>query len=552
MAESLNHGGSAAPLLRASGLSILKPGGAPLLTDVDLELRPGEIVCLLGGSGAGKSTLMQALHDAGRLEASGFTVVARSLEAAVPIGIVPQRGALFDHLSVAGNLALALRNASPPRPTNRAALAEALAHVELPEAWADPGHATTHVSGGEAQRLAVARTLGAGRRILFLDEPSVGLDPLRVHRLADLLREEMHQRSACAVLITHDLEFAAGCADRFIYMDRGAGKLVELRFDLPPGELAARRRDGTVRRALAGELATEVERRLEAEPTAQHAGGGGSRLGAALRERAGAALDAFALVPRLLAQLPGALARPRDFVEVFRVVAKQAVVRPAAFFGLVSVLVGFTLLYIFHRSLGGGELPLRGDKVFGLIGSMHIIALTPALSGILFAATSSNAITAWLGGMSLTRQTQALRALGIAEARYLWWPAWSVLTVAYLVMAAIFTAGMVLGGWAYIELNVPEVAAQSGAAWELITADLLDPPPERAVFRARALALVGIYAAGISADGVARGAREKHKAEDVTVSMVRSVMSTTLWIVGLELISLLLVYGMQGGGGAAG
>jgi len=546
MADALSE----TPLLQIRGLCIDKPGGGPLLRDVDLEIRPGEIVCLLGGSGAGKSTLMLALHDRDRLERAGFAVRAEAIDVAAPIGIVPQRGALFDHLSVSGNLALAMRNAEPPRQSDEASLRQALAHVELPESWAEPGHGTAHVSGGEAQRLAVARTLGAGRKILFLDEPSVGLDPLRVHRLADLLRSEIRQRGACAVVITHDIDFAAGFADRFIYMDRGRQALVEVEHDLSVAELGAVRRDGTVRRALARTLSERVERFLADEPTAtaMQRGGRWSALTAALLERAGAFTDAFGLVPRVLAQLPRALARPRDFFEVFGVVLKQAMMRPAAFFGLVSTLVGFTLLYIFHRSLGGGELPIRGDKIFGLIGSMHIIALTPALSGILFAATSSNAITAWLGGMSLTRQTQALRALGITEARYLWWPAWLGLTLAFLLMSSIFTLGMVFGGWLYIELNVPEVAATPGAAWELITADLIDPVPGRAVFRSRALALVGIYAVGIAADGVARGAREKTSAESVTVSMVRSVMASTLWIVGLELGSLLLVYGREAGG----
>jgi hypothetical protein len=267
-----------------------------------------------------------------------------------------------------------------------------------------------------------------------------------------------------------------------------------------------------------------------------------SRLGAGLRRVGTAAFAGLEVGPRVLASLGRALLRPRDFLEVLSPVLKQALWRPAGFFAVVSTLIGFTLLYILHRSIGGGELPIRPERVFSLIGSMHVIALAPPLSAILFAATSANAIVAWLGGMSLTRQTTALRALGIGESRYLWVPAWLGLVFAYLCMAALFTLGMLVGGVAYLELRVPELGGGWSFAWELLTADIVDPPPERAVFRLRALGLIAIYALGMAGDAIAKGARDKHAAEDVTVAMVRAVMVTTLWIVALELGSLVLIY----------
>lgn len=545
-------------LLEVRKLEIDRPDGAPLLRDVDLELRQGEIVALLGGSGAGKSTLVTALHDCAALEAAGFAVRAELIERHVGVGIVPQRGALFDHLDVAGNLALALRNAYPPRPVNAGALQDALASVDLPREWAGAeSRPVGRLSGGEAQRLAVARTLAGGRRILFLDEPSVGLDPLRVEMLADLLRAEIRERKAAALVITHELEFAAGFADRFWFMDRKQQRIVELDplagADDPRAreQLRGSRRSRALRRRVAAAIGDQMAERLQddAAPSPERRPSLLARFGAGLvsasKRLYQAGLGGLEVGPRALANSFRALLRPRDFLEVLSPVLKQALWRPAAFFAIVSLLIGFTLLYILHRSIGGGELPIRPERVFSLIGSMHVIALAPPLSGILFAATSANAIVAWLGGMSLTRQTTALEALGISKARYLWVPAYLGLVVAYLLLAGLFTLGMLAGGLLYLDLRVPELSAGADGwrlGWELLTADIVDPPPERAVFRVRALGLSCLYALGIAGDAIAKGSREKHSAEDVTVAMVRSVMVTTLWIVALELGSLVLVY----------
>jgi ABC-type nitrate/sulfonate/bicarbonate transport system ATPase subunit/ABC-type transporter Mla maintaining outer membrane lipid asymmetry permease subunit MlaE len=521
------------PLLEVRGLCVDRPDGAPLLVDVALQLRACEVVAVFGASGAGKSTLTTALHEPESLRGRGFAVRTGATRIATAVGIVPQRGALFDHLSAGDNIALALRNAEPPAPADPEAVAAWIARVDLPRAWSERGRATAQVSGGEAQRLAVARTLAGGRKILLLDEPSVGLDPLRVGMLAATLRKQIEDGEAAALVVTHDLGFAAALADRFLYMDPALRRPVEL-------PVAAARGPDDVA-AVEQALAREVRERLARE-TAHQGTPTPARWRERLRAIASEWLAPFSAAARVLAAIPAALRRPRDFAEVARVTLAQALWRPAPFFAIVSLLVGCTLLYIFHRALGGGGLPVRPDRVFSLIGSMHVLALAPPLSAILFAATSASAITAWLGGMSLTRQTAALRGLGIAEARYLWLPAWLVLVVSFVLLAALFTVGMLVGGLLYLRLRVPE----AGDAWALVTADIVDPPAERAVFRARALVLVLIYAVGVASDAVAKGAREKASAESVTAAMVRSVMACTLWVVAIELVSLVVVYGARG------
>jgi len=157
MAEGAGSGGQAgAPLLAVRGLCVDRPDGAPLLVDVALELRAGEVVAVFGASGAGKSTLTTALHEPESLVARGFAVRAGERRVATAVGIVPQRGALFDHLSAADNIALALRNAEPPASSDATAVAAWIAKVDLPVAWSERG-GVAQVSGGEAQRLAVGR-----------------------------------------------------------------------------------------------------------------------------------------------------------------------------------------------------------------------------------------------------------------------------------------------------------------------------------------------------------------------------------------------------------
>ncbi len=537
-----------APLLVLEGLRVRRPDGVEMLRDVDLRVRPGEVIALLGGSGAGKSTLLGCIEDPGALRERGFGVEFSQRSLDVEIGIVPQRGAMFDHLSVAGNLRLALRHAheadadtdAKEGSTDDDPIEAWLGRMHLPRQWAHGSRTASRLSGGEAQRVAVARTLAGGRRLLFLDEPSVGLDPYRVLVLASLLREQIRDREAAAIVITHDLAFAAAFADRFWFMDRGMAGVDELELPDLPSQIS---RDAEQVWRIEQQLGEEVLRRLEDDAPPAPGASTGNVL-RALRDRVVQWGEPFAIPVEALRSVPafvtGGLRRGlHDLAEVLPVVLKQTLMRPAPFFAIVSTLIGYSVLYIFHRAFADGDLALRDGFVFTMLGSRHIIALAPPLCGILFSATAGNAITAWLGGISLTRQSEALRGLGVSERRYLWAPAWLGLSLSSLLLSVIFVAGMVGGGVLYIS----STGAPADQAWALVTAQLLDPAPGDGRLLARAGLLLSIYAVGVSADAVAKGAREKHSAEAVTASMVRSVMASTLWIVALELLTLPLIFG---------
>src|SRR5256714_9359797 len=197
--------------LSVRGLRVALPDGRILIDGVDLAIKPGEVVVLLGGSGAGKSTFARVLFERDELDAAGFEVVAAQLDLdRDQLALVPQRGALFDHLDVRGNLELALRHAGQ----STEGVESWLERVGLDPALAEPGTPVARLSGGQAQRVAVARVLASRRKLLFLDEPSVGLDPHRVRVLARLIREQVSALGISAIVVTHDVALAAGVADR--------------------------------------------------------------------------------------------------------------------------------------------------------------------------------------------------------------------------------------------------------------------------------------------------------------------------------------------------
>jgi len=538
--------GSPGHTLHVRGLRVALPDGRVLIDGVDLRIGAGEVVVLLGGSGAGKSTFARVLFERDELDAAGFEVVAAELDLdRGQLGLVPQRGALFDHLDVRGNLELALRHAERAPGGGDGAVDEAaadeaaawLARVGLDPELAAPGTPVTRLSGGQAQRVAVARVLASRRRLLFLDEPSVGLDPHRVRVLARLIREQVRALGISAIVVTHDVALAAGVADRLFLLSLADRKLEQLFADRWPGALEEPGHPPEARGRWLVELEAALVAHLEAHgDRPPPAGPPPPRPWLARAARAAEPLLApFRVAGGSLARAPAQLARhPRDFAIVARRVAAQALVRPLPFYAIVSTLIGYTVLYVISKVGGAG---VRPDALLRQIGGSYVVALAPALSALLFVAASGSATNAWLGSMGLTKQTLALDALGVDRRSYLWAPAWLAAAACYLAVAALFALGMIAGGLLVCRAyGVPD-------AWALLTGDLLDPRPERLAHVARAGFLVWIYAWGIASDVVAKGGAAKPEADAVTRGMTASVVACTLWVVAWELATVLVVLG---------
>ncbi len=517
-------------MLSVRGLRVALPDGRVLIDGVDLEIGEGEVVVLLGGSGAGKSTFARVLFEREELDAAGFDVVSAKLDLdREQLGLVPQRGALFDHLDVRGNLELALRHGGGDVKEAASWLQRVGLDAELADA------PVTRLSGGQAQRVAVARVLASRRKLLFLDEPSVGLDPHRVRVLARLIRTQVKALGVSAIVVTHDVALAAGVADRLFLLSLADRKLDQLFAERWPGALEDPGHSAQERGAWLVELEATMVAHLEEHgdkpPPA------GTPKPPPVLARVARRLDPIAAPFRVaassLVRAPVQLVRyPRDFAIVARRVLAQTLVRPLPFYLIVSTLIGYTVLFVISKVGGAGVKP---DALLRQIGGSHIVALAPALSALLFVAASGSATNAWLGSMGLTKQTLALDALGVDRKAYLWAPAWIAAAFAYLMIAAIFGLGMIAGGLL--------VCRSYGIdhAWELLTGDLFDPRPERVHYTVRAAFLVWIYAWGIASDVVAKGGAPKPEADAVTRGMTSSVVACTLWVVAWELATVLVV-----------
>ena len=191
--------------------------GLPLLDRVSLRLEPGEVVALLGPSGSGKSTLLRII--AGLIAPESGAVRVDDVDVTnVPthrrsVGMVFQDEQLFPHLSVADNVAFGLKMEGMPKVVRRRRADEMLELVGM-AGFGD--RQVARLSGGEAKRVALARSLAPSPKVLLLDEPLTGLDRKLHDRLTHEVASILRRAETTAVWVTHDPAEADTVADRIV------------------------------------------------------------------------------------------------------------------------------------------------------------------------------------------------------------------------------------------------------------------------------------------------------------------------------------------------
>lgn len=218
-------------------------GAFTALNGVSLQIRAGELVCIVGPSGSGKSTILRTMNgleplDGGSIVINGIRLPGSRAdrdEVRREVGMVFQQFNLFGHLTVRRNLTLA------PMTARRLPRAEAHARAERLLARVGIGDQIDkyppQLSGGQQQRVAIARALAMEPKILLFDEPTSALDPEMVKEVLDVMRE-LAGTGITMVVVTHEMGFAREVADRVLFMT--GGQLVE---EAPPAQFFGQPRD---------------------------------------------------------------------------------------------------------------------------------------------------------------------------------------------------------------------------------------------------------------------------------------------------------------------
>jgi polar amino acid transport system ATP-binding protein len=201
-------------------------GEVDVLRGVDLTVRRGEVVCVIGPSGSGKSTLLRCVNlleqpSGGHVRVGGVQLTDPDVDldgVRRRIGMVFQQFNLFSHLDVLGNLTIAQRRALGRTKDEAERVArENLERVGLADR---AGAYPSQLSGGQQQRVAIARALAMGPELMLFDEPTSALDPELVGDVLAVMRG-LAEDGMTMMVVTHEMGFAREVADRVLFMDGG-------------------------------------------------------------------------------------------------------------------------------------------------------------------------------------------------------------------------------------------------------------------------------------------------------------------------------------------
>lgn len=411
--------------LDIAGLTIHRPSGALLVRDATFTIKPAEIVLLVGPSGCGKSTVVKLLGGLLETGGDGWRVAGRltcgdhaldlASERSHVGGIVFQDHALFNDLSALENLRIAADHAG--RPPDAALVSDATALL----ADIGPHKTIASCSGGQRQRLAIARTLLADRPVLLFDEPNSGLDVNMARRLGELIRDLCRSMGKPALVVAHHVKDLLPVADRVLLFDTRSRRLVEVPRDAEVIEAELLKLDAD------GSAATH----------APAPGTGKTRRN----------------------PWPAAIGHRSRLYWFGRYMAEyfwELCVSPLMliYMGAGALIMGFVSMWFgFHYNSFGGYLKsLLHDETLVGLGLVQGTVAVPLISSILFVARNNAIIAADIGNRVLSSQFKAMENLRIAARTY--------------IFSAILI-NMVIGALMLLVLSVGVASWSSMQTWHL-------------------------------------------------------------------------------------
>jgi phospholipid/cholesterol/gamma-HCH transport system ATP-binding protein len=268
---------TAAPIIEVRDL-VKRFGDQTVLDGVNLAVRPGETMVIMGGSGSGKSTLLRCMIGSLQPEAGCVSLFGKRFAdldeeglngMRKRFGILFQSGALFNSMTIAENVALPLQE--------HTLLDQNIINIQVKIKLELVGlreHADKYpaqISGGMKKRAGLARALSLDPRILFYDEPSAGLDPVTSAEIDQLILDLTHKLGVTSVVVTHEMDSAFTVADRMAMLDKGKMLMIDTRdaFDalrrLSRDEAAALpEKEQLIRQFLRGDAEGPITRRRAA------------------------------------------------------------------------------------------------------------------------------------------------------------------------------------------------------------------------------------------------------------------------------------------------
>ena len=430
-----------APVAQSPGISIrdltLRVSDRTLLKEANADFPPRSVTLVVGPSGTGKSLLLNllaglttpsqgAVRAAGSINIEGVEVLAQTQGARPPTGIIFQNFALFDELTARENLRFAedhrQRRATPADPSIRP--------EQLLKEFGLPGdRGISSFSGGEKQRLAIARTLAYDPAVILYDEPTSGLDPSNARRVAERIRRTANEHSKTTVVVTHDYTHLAPIADAVYLLDASQNKLSRVESD----QMAT------------AALSTAP---VESAPSVDAPSRARTVLWEAVLRKVGNFLESTgtwltAGVESILHLIP----IWRSYRWGIRYLRHYLglVASPSAwlYFGSAGVIAGFVSTHFVFKFLPQKKYtePLFSDEVLNGLGFALFRILVPVLLTVLLAARCGAAVASDVGNRLQTQQLEAMRSLGAPPSRYLLTP----ILYAFL-LATPFLVG--LGFWA--------------------------------------------------------------------------------------------------------